>query len=187
MADAARRPAGQDWPVVFRVVALAVVAWLAACAFLFVWPQEDEVSRADAVVVLSGGRKFRLEKGLELVRDGVSDTLVISDGRADDWPEANALCANGADGFRVLCFKPDPYSTQGEAQAVARLGRARGWRTVAVVTSTFHVYRARLLFERCFAGDVAAIGAEYKLRYLPLALFWETGKLAHALTVDRDC
>jgi uncharacterized SAM-binding protein YcdF (DUF218 family) len=173
--------------VLVRVVALAVASWLVLCAYLFVWPREDEPRRADAVVVLSGGRNFRLEKGLELVRRGVSDTLVISDGRAEGWIRANRLCANGANGFRVLCFKPDPYSTQGEAEAIARLGRERGWRSVAVVTSTFHVFRARMLFERCFAGEVDAVGAEYKLRYLPVALFWETGKLSYALTVERDC
>lgn len=170
-----------------RLLALAVAAWLVLCAFLFVWPREDEPRRADAVVVLSGGRKARLEKGLELVRRGVADTLVISDGRADGWIQANRLCASGSEGFRVLCFKPDPYSTQGEAEAVARLGRRNGWRSVALVTSTFHVFRARMLFERCFAGDVDAVGARYKLRYLPAALFWETGKLSYALTVERGC
>jgi uncharacterized SAM-binding protein YcdF (DUF218 family) len=173
--------------VLIRLLALAALAWLALCALLFVWPREDDPERADAVVVLSGGRKFRLEKGLELVRDGVSDTLVISDGRAEGWPEANRLCEEGADGFRVVCFKPDPYSTQGEAEGVARLARERGWRSVAVVTSRFHVFRSRMLFERCFPGEVDAVGAGYKLRYLPLALFWETGKLSYAVTVDRDC
>jgi uncharacterized SAM-binding protein YcdF (DUF218 family) len=58
---------------------------------------------------------------------------------------------------------------------------------VAVVTSTFHVFRTRMLFERCLDGDVYVVGARYKLRYLPSALFWETGKLGYALTVDRDC
>jgi uncharacterized SAM-binding protein YcdF (DUF218 family) len=173
--------------VLVRLLALAALAWLALCAFLFVWPREDDPHRADAVVVLSGGRKFRLEKGLELVRDGVADTLVISDGRADGWPEANRLCEDGDDGFRVVCFKPDPYSTQGEAEGVARLAREHGWRSVALVTSRFHVFRARMLFERCFPGEVGAVGAGYKLRYLPLALFWESGKLSYALTVDRDC
>lgn len=170
-----------------RLLALAVVVWLALSAFLFVWPREDDPRRADAVVVLSGGRNLRLDKGLELVRRNVADTLVISDGHAEGWIRANQLCANGADGFRVVCFKPDPYSTQGEAEAIARLGRERGWRSVALVTSTFHVYRARMLFERCFGGEVDAVGARYKLRYLPAALFWETGKLGYALTVERDC
>jgi uncharacterized SAM-binding protein YcdF (DUF218 family) len=170
-----------------RLVLLAVVVWLALCAFLFVWPREDSPRRTDAVVVLSGGRKFRLEKGLELIRRNVSDTLVISDGEARGWPEANLLCDGGADGFTVICFKPDPYSTQGEAQAVRRLARERSWRSVAVVTSTFHVFRARMLFERCLDADVESVGARYKLRYLPSALFWETSKLGYALTLDRGC
>jgi uncharacterized SAM-binding protein YcdF (DUF218 family) len=170
-----------------RLLALAVLVWLALAALLFVWPREDDPRRADAVVVLSGGRNLRLEKGLELVRRHVADTLVISDGRAEGWVRANRLCANGADGFRVVCFKPEPYSTQGEAEAIARLGRAHGWSSVAVVTSTFHVFRARMLFERCFAGEVEAVGARYRLRYLPAALFWETGKLTYAVTVERNC
>jgi uncharacterized SAM-binding protein YcdF (DUF218 family) len=170
-----------------RLVLLALVAWLALCAFLFVWPEEDSPRRADAVVVLAGGRKFRLEKGLELIRRNVSDTLVISDGEARGWPEANRLCDGGTNGFAVICFKPDPYSTQGEAQAVERLARERSWRSVAVVTSTFHVYRARKLFERCLDGEVDVVGARYKLRYLPSALFWETSKLGYAFTLDRDC
>ena len=170
-----------------RLALLLVLAWLAACAFLFVWPDEDDPGRADAVVVLAGGRKERLAEGLELMRRRVADTLVISDGEARGWPEANRLCDGGAADFRVVCFRPDPYSTQGEAQAVARLARQRGWRSIAVVTSRFHVFRSRLLFERCLPGEVAVVGAGYKLRYLPTALFWETAKLAYALTADREC
>jgi uncharacterized SAM-binding protein YcdF (DUF218 family) len=173
--------------VLARIAVLALLAWLAVCAFLFVWPRQDDPSRADAVVVLAGGRKDRLAKGLELMRRNVSDTLVISDGEAPGWKEGNRLCAQGGAGFRVICFKPDPYSTQGEAQGVARLARVRGWRSVAVVTSNSHVYRARMLFERCVDGEVSAVGAGHVLRYLPSALFWETAKLTYALTADRSC
>jgi len=175
--------------MLLRLAVLAVLAWLVLCGLLFVWPHDDDPKPADAVVVLSGDRKYRLDKGLELMRRDLSDTLVISDGAAPGWTRANRLCADGrAEGFRVVCFTPDPYSTQGEAQGVARLARERGWASVAVVTSSFHVFRARRLFERCLPDDdVEVVGARYKLRYLPSALFWETGKLAYALTVDRDC
>src|SRR4051794_3429424 len=173
--------------MLLRLLALAALAWLVLCAFLFVWPRQDEAKPADAVVVLSGDRKHRLAKGLELMRQNVADTLVISDGRAPGWVAANRLCDRGGDGFRVVCFTPDPYSTRGEAEGVARMARRRGWSRVAVVTSTFHVFRARMLFERCLSADVEAIGAPYKLRYLPSALLWETGKLGYALTLGRSC
>lgn len=170
-----------------RLFLLALAAWLALCAFLFLWPRQDSPGRADAVVVLSGDRDFRLPRALELMKDRVAGTLVISDGRDPKWPRANRLCSSGGDGFRVVCFKPDPYSTTGEADAVGRLARERGWSSLVVVTSTFHLSRARLLFERCFSGEVDAVGAHYKWEYLPIALFTETGKLVHALTVQRDC
>jgi uncharacterized SAM-binding protein YcdF (DUF218 family) len=173
--------------VLLRVVVLAVVAWLALCAFLFVWPREDDPVRSDAVVVLSGDRDFRLPQALRLIGDDVAGTLVISDGRDPKWPQANRLCNGGAGDVRVFCFKPEPYSTTGEAEAVGSLARKQGWDSVVVVTSTFHVHRARMLFERCLPGDVDAVGARYKLRYLPSALVWETGKLVHALAVRRDC
>ncbi len=173
--------------MLLRLLAVAVVAWLALCAFFFVWPREDSPQHADAVVVLAGDRNFRLPRALELMRDDVAGALVISDGRDPEWPEANRLCARGGRGFRVFCFKPQPYSTTGEAEAIGRLARRRGWNSLVVVTSTFHVYRARMLFERCFGGEVDAVASRYKLRYLPSALFWETGKLVHALTVRRGC
>jgi uncharacterized SAM-binding protein YcdF (DUF218 family) len=172
---------------VLRIVVLAVVAWLVLCAFLFVWPREDEPKRADAVVVLSGDRDYRLPRALRLIRNDVARALVISDGRDPRWPQANRLCDGAARGFRVFCFRPDPYSTTGEAEAVGALARRQGWDSIVVVTSTFHVYRARMLFERCLPGRVDAVGAHYKLRYLPTALFWETGKLVYALAVRRDC
>jgi uncharacterized SAM-binding protein YcdF (DUF218 family) len=169
-------------------VLLALAGWLVVCGLLFLWPREDSPRRADAVIVLSGDRDFRLPKALELMRERVARTLVISDGRDPQWHQANRLCnGGGGTAFRVVCFKPDPYSTRGEAEAVASLARRRGWDDVVVVTSRFHVFRARMLFERCLPGEVDAVGARYKWRYLPAALVGETGKLIHALTIRRDC
>ena len=168
------------------LLALVLVVWLTATAILFVWPGEDEASRADAVVVLSGVRKARLAKGLELVRRGVAPTLVISDGRAPGWEEGNRLCDGGAD-FRVVCFRPRPYSTHGEAADVARLARARGWRSLVVVTSRYHLTRARLLFRRCFDGPVRAVSADTSPGAMALNMPFEWGKLLTQLTLERDC
>jgi uncharacterized SAM-binding protein YcdF (DUF218 family) len=168
------------------LVALALVVWLAATAILLVWPARDEPERADAVVVLSGVRKTRLAKGLELVRRGVAPTLVLSDGRAPGWREGNRLCDGGAT-FRVVCFRPHPYSTHGEAADVARLARARGWRSLVVVTSRYHLTRARMLFRRCLDGSVAGVWADTSTGDMALNIPFEWGKLLYQLTVERDC
>ena len=163
-----------------------VVAWLAATAVLFVWPHEDSPAHADAVVVLSGSRTSRLDKALTLMRRGVAPVLVISDGRDPLWPQANRLCAGGGR-FAVLCFRPSPYSTRGEAEAVASMAARRGWRSIVIVTSTYHVSRARLLFERCFHGRVQAVGSRYTLTRLPYEVVAEWAKLALAETFRRGC
>jgi uncharacterized SAM-binding protein YcdF (DUF218 family) len=168
------------------VLALLLVVWLTATAVLFVWPREDEPERADAVVVLSGARRARLAKGLELVRAGVAPTLVISDGRARGWSDGNRLC-EGDVRFEVVCFRPRPYSTHGEANDVARLARTQRWRTLVVVTSRYHVTRSRLLFARCTDADISAVAAETAPLATAMNLPFEWGKLLYQLTVERDC
>jgi hypothetical protein len=49
-------------------------------------------------------------------------------------------------------------STRGEAETIGRLARANHWRRVTVVTSSFHVTRARILLERCHAGPLTVVG-----------------------------
>ncbi len=164
-----------------------MIAWVVATFKLFLIPHQDRAGRADAVVVLSGSKAPRLGKALDLMGRGVAPVLVISHGRDRSWPQANRLCRHGGPGFRVVCFLPVPDSTQGEAQTFGRLAARRRWRSVLVVTSTFHVTRARMLFRRCVDGRVRAVGASYNLRHVFDYVFSEWGKLAYALTLHRRC
>jgi uncharacterized SAM-binding protein YcdF (DUF218 family) len=165
-----------------------VAAWLVATAFLFIWPWTDSPKAADAVVVLSGGRNTRLDPALELVRQGVAPVLVISGAGYDrKWYKARRLCANGARGFRVLCFDPKPYSTRGEARAIAKLASEHGWSKVDVVTSRYHVFRARMLVKRCYHGKVGLVGTSYPWELAVVDWLTEWGKLAVQVTVERGC
>jgi uncharacterized SAM-binding protein YcdF (DUF218 family) len=167
------------------VVGLLVAVWIAVVVRFVLVPVQDEPRHADAVVVLAGDH-LRLGKALELMTRRVAPTLVISDGLAPGWRRANRLCRGGGR-FRVLCFGPKPYSTRGEARAVARMAATRGWRSVLVVTSTYHVTRARLLFGRCVAGRVFVTGSTYRRSLVPLEVFLEPAKLVYALVVARGC
>jgi uncharacterized SAM-binding protein YcdF (DUF218 family) len=170
------------------VVATLAAAWIGATLVLFAWPRTDEPRRADAVLVLSGGRNSRLDPALELMRRKIAPVLVISGAGLDEgWRKARALCAHGADGFRVLCFDPNPYSTRGEARELARLARRYGWRQVDVVTSRYHVFRARMILRRCYHEGLAVIGAGYPWHNAPSSWSSEWGKLLYQLTIQRSC
>jgi uncharacterized SAM-binding protein YcdF (DUF218 family) len=172
------------------VFALLVGAWLVLCLVLFVWPpaQTGAPAHADAVVVLSGERA-RLPRALSLIRDGVAPVLAISSVQeTPSWRQARELCAAGRyRETRVTCFLAEPFSTRGEARTVARLARRRHWGSIVVVTSTFHLTRAKLLFGRCYDGRTAWVGSSAPWWKLPEEWASETGKLAVQLTKERAC
>jgi uncharacterized SAM-binding protein YcdF (DUF218 family) len=164
------------------LLVLLLAALTAASVWLFVFPRTDAARRADAVVVLSGSNYDRLTKGLALVRARVAPVLVVSDG----FRTAPQLC-NRRRPYRVLCVEPHPFSTRGEAEEIARLAAARGWRRVDVVTSRYHVYRARLIVKRCFHGKLRVIASEPHLLDYVVGGASEWPKLALALVFRRHC
>jgi uncharacterized SAM-binding protein YcdF (DUF218 family) len=162
------------------LVGLLVVTAIAANVRLFVYPASSTPAHADAVVVLAGGEGERLDRGLDLIRRGVSSNLVLSTG-------PDRICGAQHD-FAVYCFLPDPDDTRGEAEAIGRIAEREGWHHLVLVTSDYHATRARLLLERCFSGtlDVSTASSDKS----PLPLLWaighEWGGLAEA-ALHRDC
>jgi len=147
-------------------------------------PPEDALpSGADAIVVLSGGRGHRLAEGIRLWRAGTARTLVVSDPQAHGRERARGLCSRA----RVLCFAPVPYSTQGEARWIGREARRRRWDAVVVVTSTYHLRRARMIVTRCYARRLAMAAADPPLVNFAIGVAWEWPKGLYYLTAKRDC
>ncbi len=164
--------------------------WLAVALHLFVWPRQDHPRHTAAIVVLAGDEEQRFSRALELARAGVAPVLVISDGSLSEWAPARELCAHPrGHSFRVICFHPSPFATRGEARGVLRLTERYRWRSLLVVTSTYHVYRSRLLFKRCLGGHarVYATGSSSNRFRLPLDMASETLKLGLAETLRRSC
>jgi uncharacterized SAM-binding protein YcdF (DUF218 family) len=169
------------------LLALALVALAVASVPLFALQPDDPLpSRADAVVVLAGSES-RLPVALDLMQRGIAPVLVVSDPEGRDDEARRALCAAGSDRFELVCELPDPYSTRGEARLVARLAAERGWRRIVVVTSRFHLFRARRLLERCYDGELVMRGAPARWWYRPVAVASEWAKLALAETTRRGC
>jgi uncharacterized SAM-binding protein YcdF (DUF218 family) len=133
--------------VIFSAVAIVV---------FFVSPATSDPVRSGAIVVLAGDPGDRIARALSLMNEGWSGTLVL-DGKPGS-ASTERLCQEHQS-FEVVCLRPSPDNTRDEARAAARLAADRGWRTILVVTSLQHVTRARLLFDRCFKGDLLMVGS----------------------------
>jgi uncharacterized SAM-binding protein YcdF (DUF218 family) len=161
-----------------------VLAVLGASAVLFAWAPfaEPHPPKVDAIVVLAGSRS-RLPLALDLFRQGTGRELAIS--RDPGERRRVQLCRLPPRG--VFCFDAVPFSTRGEARALAELARTRGWRSVAVISSRFHLFRVRLLVRRCSDVRLELVPAPVTWWRWPQVVAAEWVKLAVALTTRRGC
>ena len=186
-----RRPRTRRW---LLVLALAIVAGVATAVTigtinLFVHPFVDRPRQVDAVVVLGPGlHGERLREGMQMMQKGFGKVLLISQPQNRGWAAGSRLCS-GRSSFEVICFRATPFTTRGEAKEVVALGSRNHLRSVLVVTSTYHVSRVRLLYERCFAGEVDVVGADPKASLTEWVghIVHEWGGLAEARLLERTC
>jgi uncharacterized SAM-binding protein YcdF (DUF218 family) len=154
------------------VVVLAID--VAVSGFLvFANARTDDLRQADAIIVLGGEHDGREDYGLSLAREGWAPTVVISN-PYDDWdPVMKRVCRPAAD-VEVICARPDPLTTRGEAVLMQRLALERNWSRIIVVSWRYHLPRARLVFEQCFSdrpGSTVMVSVPRRYRY---SLFrWE--------------
>ena len=144
-----------------RRIGLAVglvllAALFAATARWIVWPDTDGPGEADAIVALAGAPE-RLPAAVELMNEGKAPLLMVSLGSGPGRDERRRFCADEHP-YDVVCYVPDPDRTKGEAEEATRIAEERGLKDLLVVTSRYHAIRARMLFDRCFDGDVRVDG-----------------------------
>jgi uncharacterized SAM-binding protein YcdF (DUF218 family) len=125
----------------------------------------EQPRRSDVIVILGSGLNCvsgdlspagfaRLERGLELWRQGYSETITLTDGA----PELDPGCPSFEAAQRRMIGRLYPdggpkivtlekmLTTRTEAEAVAREAKARGWKSIMVVTSPTHTRRAQATF-----------------------------------------
>ncbi|HEY2299440.1 MAG TPA: YdcF family protein [Jatrophihabitans sp.] len=156
------------WPATRgkRVLLISAICLLALFVtwFTFGWlvignPKVDHPKHADAIIILgSPENNARIEAAESLLDQHVTNQLVISL-NSPDQRHAYSLCTHPPAGVSVTCFQPKPSSTRGEAEEMRRLAQQHGWKSIVVVTSTFHVSRARMIFKRCITGTVYMVAA----------------------------
>lgn len=180
------------WGRVVRIAAIFLlvlaVGWLLGGFFVIVHPKVDHPRHADAIVVLGPpGADGRTETALKLIDEGVAATLVVSVPSGTPGP-ATRLCTTPRRGVTVTCFRPDPPTTRGEAEQIRRLAREHGWKSIVVVTSTYHISRARMIVKRCFGGKLSMVAARHGISFLSWGYqyLYQGGGFVKAF-VERGC
>jgi uncharacterized SAM-binding protein YcdF (DUF218 family) len=176
----ARRPVRRA--LVAIALLLLLLLFLAFSARLFVWPARNQPSHADAIVVF-GGDGPRVDKGVALASRHYAPVLLVSEAESEEL----SGCVPRIKGIEVVCFRPQPLSTQGEARYVARLAATRHWRRIIAVTSTAQDSRARLRLKRCYDGQVLVVTVRPSLPRWGLDVLYEWGALMKALIFQTGC
>lgn len=187
----ARRPVSRARRWLRRAIGLLaalVVVWLVGGYFVIVRPATDAPAPVDAILVLGPPSvDHRATDALAMAAAGQAHTVVISVPTDSGWRIRRA-CELPVPEYTVICFKPDPSTTRGEAEQIRRLADEHGWRSLMVITSTYHVTRARLIVQRCFSGRLLMVAASgrpspgnYAFQYL-----YQTGGFVKAF-LHRAC
>ncbi|OLT22778.1 hypothetical protein BJF81_12850 [Ornithinimicrobium sp. CNJ-824] len=131
-------------------VLAALVTWVAVSLDVVVDPRVDEVAPVDAAYVI-GPVETRIEEALAVMDTGVAPVLLATTSVNADTGEHYATdhCRLRTATYRVECVLPEPYTTRGEARVLGARVAEHGWDRVAVMTSTPHAARTRMLMERC--------------------------------------
>jgi uncharacterized SAM-binding protein YcdF (DUF218 family) len=183
-----RAPSRIRWPsrnlkrIIFLVLLVAIV-FLVSTARLFVWPPSNTPSRVDAIVALGGdpGQR-RMKSALQLAKAGYAPIAVISLGG-----DPKVHCPPEPKGIEVICFRPDPVNTRGEAEFAARLAAQRRWDRIIVIPDRTQTTRARLLFKRCTRISLEMVPVNDDPSQLVLGVAYEWGALIKALISNTSC
>jgi hypothetical protein len=134
---------------------LAIAAFSAVTLRLFVFPDLNAPAPSDAIVVLGGGPGAQsTDEGIRLAQEGFAPTLAFSVSPSTRCP----IRLKAVPYIHLLCFVPEPLTTQGEARSIAKFAGDLHWHRVIVVMPIPQASRARLRIGRCFAGHILEVG-----------------------------
>jgi uncharacterized SAM-binding protein YcdF (DUF218 family) len=167
------------------VLAVLTVAFSVATARLFIWPDLPPLPDHADVIIELGGPGPRRAMSYQLAREGRAPVLAIS--TTEDQLGMSWCDESRVPGVTVLCFRPDPFTTRGEARYIAQLAQQHGWDSIILVTSTSQAWRATVRVGRCFDGDVYVATVDLPAYRWPGEILYQWGATAKAFTLETDC
>jgi uncharacterized SAM-binding protein YcdF (DUF218 family) len=116
-------------------------------------PQKSEV------IIVLGGDSGRIEKGVELFKDGYASYIMVSDGGSRNHPsteQADKMIKKAIElGVPKNAIIPEirSQSTYGNAVYSFELIKKYNFRSALVVSSDYHMLRTKLTFEKVYSNS----------------------------------
>ncbi|WP_368039832.1 YdcF family protein [Sphingomonas bacterium] len=141
-----------------RLIATLALLWtLGLALFATILPPPADLRRTDGIIVLTGG-PGRLARGLQVLKAGKADRLLISgvDPRVDAQAIARANHVPDAL-MRLVDLGRGAVDTRTNADEAAAWIAAHHYRSIRLVTADWHMRRARLELARVLGKDIAIL------------------------------
>lgn len=144
----------------FGLVGLLALVWAGGYGiFLHSLGEPLEARKTDAIVVLTGG-PGRIGRGLDALRAGDAKRMLVSG--VDPAVKPHELAAQFERDTRLFDCCVDlgheAVDTRSNADETAHWVHAHGYKSVRLVTTDWHMPRARLELSHALDGDVEVIG-----------------------------
>jgi uncharacterized SAM-binding protein YcdF (DUF218 family) len=161
-----------------RLISTLILIYLLGYAlFVVTMPQPADDRRTDAIVVLTGGRE-RMERGLDLLKRERAGRMLIS-GVARSVKPGELAAEYRADPAMFECcidLGREAVDTRSNAEETARWLQERKMKSVRLVTTDWHMPRARFELSRQLDDDIELIDDAVKSRPSFRHLFKEYNK-----------
>lgn len=146
--------------MILRLFGALAIAWcLGFAAFMLTLPQPFNGTTSDAIVVPTGG-PGRIDRGLELLRARQAKRLLVTGVAPGVRPDDLARTYDASPALFACCVDlgGEAVDTRSNAEETAQWVRARGYRTVRLVTSDWHLPRARMELAAALGPRVVLLG-----------------------------
>jgi len=170
-------------------IAIIALVWLAGL-FAFAHrvreftPAEDP-ARADAIVALTGPSAERVNAAIRLLENDKGDRLLVSGVNREVRRQELRALTPGSNKLFDCCVDLgfDAEDTMGNAQEIAGWAHAKGYKSLIVVTSDYHMPRS-LMEIRSLAPDVELTPYAVSTPSLDNSRWWRAAVTARRMTLE---
>ena len=145
------------------VIVLAVLGLAAFRGIGFYLSPQDNLQKADAIVVVSGGQtQSRAAKGIELFKQGYAPKIIFSGAALDDGP-SNAFAmrdlalSEGVSAKNILIDEKSQNTFENAVNSKTIIDELQA-KKIILVTSPYHQRRANQTFEKELGTNYEVIG-----------------------------